>query len=102
MLDKLTSADFQPFFEQTFHIRLESGDALKVVLIEVTELGSEQEWDGDSGRRKPFSLLFRGAMEPLLPQRIYRVEHPDMGALDIFLVPVGPDREGMCYEALFA
>jgi uncharacterized protein DUF6916 len=33
--------------------------------------------------------------------RIHRVEHEELGALDVFLVPIGPDQAGMCYEAVF-
>jgi hypothetical protein len=46
-------------------------------------------------------LLFRGPRTPVLPQRIYRLEHAVMGPLEIFLVPIGPDAEGMRYQAVF-
>jgi hypothetical protein len=36
-----------------------------------------------------------------LEQRIYAVHHPALGAFDLFLVPIGPDGEGMRYEAVF-
>jgi hypothetical protein len=29
------------------------------------------------------------------------MEHEEIGALDIFLVPIGPDEEGPRYEAIF-
>jgi hypothetical protein len=29
------------------------------------------------------------------------MEHEEIGAFDIFLVPIGPDEEGLCYEAIF-
>jgi hypothetical protein len=45
--------------------------------------------------------MFRGPTGPILPQRIYRLRHPVMGELDLFLVPIGPDGEGMRYEAVF-
>jgi hypothetical protein len=35
--------------------------------------------------------------DPPLPQRIYRVEHAELGAIEIFLVPIAADR----YEAVF-
>ncbi len=60
-------------------------------LVEVTEIAREP------GGRAPFSLVFRGGPDPPLPQRIYRVEHDELGALEIFLVPIAPDR----YEAVF-
>jgi hypothetical protein len=48
-----------------------------------------------------FSLLFRGPLAPVLPQCIYRLTHDTLGSMEIFLVPVGPDGEGMQYEAVF-
>ncbi|MFQ6028489.1 MAG: hypothetical protein ACE5Q6_13435 [Dehalococcoidia bacterium] len=35
-------------------------------------------------------------------QGIRRVEHKQMGGLDIFLVAIGPDEHGMRYEAVFS
>ncbi len=53
-------------------------------------------------RVEPFSLLFTGPPQPILEQRIYRLEHLELGPLDIFLVPVGRDDSGsLCYEAVF-
>jgi hypothetical protein len=45
-----------------------------------------------SGGRAPFSLEFRGGPDPPLPQRIYRLEHDELGAIEIFLVPIASDR----------
>jgi hypothetical protein len=52
-------------------------------------------------RRAPFSIVFRGPATPILPQRIYRLEHPAIGSFDLFLVPIGPDERGLRYEAIF-
>jgi hypothetical protein len=49
-----------------------------------------------------FSVVFRGAMPPLLPQGSYQLSQPDVGEFELFLVPIGPDSEGMRYEAAFA
>ncbi len=96
MLDKLTSADFASYLHQTFRIRLEGLESMETELIEVTELGEVAP-----GRRRAFSLVFRGPRQMVLPQRIYPVEHEVMGTLDLFLVPIGPDQIGMRYEAIF-
>jgi hypothetical protein len=29
------------------------------------------------------------------------MEHEEIGAFDIFLVPIGPDEQGLLYEAIF-
>ena len=52
--------------------------------------------------RQAFSLLFKGPASPVLPQRIYRVAHArDAEPMEVFLVPVGADASGVCYEAVF-
>jgi hypothetical protein len=74
-----------------------AGTSAALTLVEVTVLGG----DATSARRQPFSLVFRGPRVPLLPQRIYRLEHDRMGALELFIVPLGPDGDGLRYEAIF-
>lgn len=48
-----------------------------------------------------FTLLFRGSGERYLPQAIYHLEHAALGALDLFIVPVRQDAQGLYYEAVF-
>lgn len=60
---------------------------------------------GDSppgGGRAPFSLMFSGPPEPIVPQGIYRLSHPELGTLDLFLVPLAPDGDGARYQAVFS
>lgn len=51
--------------------------------------------------RAPFSLLFRSVSKVLLPQQIYRLNNATLGILDIFLVPVARDKDGIIYQAIF-
>lgn len=51
--------------------------------------------------RAPFSLIFRSTTAVVLPQRLYRLSHAAMGALDVFLVPIGRDVRGAVYQAVF-
>lgn len=100
MLDKLDSTDFSPYLDQSFRLWLEGVGLLEFELIEVQEMSDST--DEVQGHRRPFSIVFRGPEQPVLPQRIYRIEHPSMGTLDLFLVPLGPGRSGgIHYEAVF-
>ena len=97
MLDQLQLSTFEPLVGQRFVLRRNVGDAtLDLVLAAATALAH-----GEGRLRTPFSLVFRGPAEPVLPQRIYRVEHEDLGALELFLVPIGRDAESVRYEAIF-
>jgi hypothetical protein len=87
-LDTLTAADFSPLRGDRFRI---GAPPFEAELVEVSEVPRAP------GGRAPFSLVFQGGATPPLPQGIQRVEHDGLGALEIFLVPIGPDR----YEAVF-
>jgi hypothetical protein len=90
-LETLTVDDFAALRGQPFRIASAGAPPFEAELVEVTEIAREP------GGRAPFSLVFRGGPDPPLPQRIYRVEHADLGAIEIFLVPIAADR----YEAVF-
>jgi hypothetical protein len=101
VLDKLTSEDFAKYINETFRLKLEGSESLEVELIQVTELDTEIHND-ENRKRRPFSIVFRGPAGKYLPQSIYALEHELMGKLDVFLVPIGSDKEGMRFEAIFA
>lgn len=49
-----------------------------------------------------FSLIFVAPVGPWLPQSTYAIEHPTLGAMNMFLVPIGPVSDGNGYQAVFA
>lgn len=98
LLDEIQSTDFVPCLHQTFRICLEGIDPIDLELVEVQELGEPQ---GPSPRR-PFALHFLGPVSnQYLVQHIYPLEHEQLGVLEIFLVPLGPQEGRMQYEAIF-
>jgi len=96
MLENLQQADFQKHLTETFRIQLQDSE-LDLQLVEVSPMGQT------SGHRAraPFSLIFRGPANLLLDQGTYPFVHPALGSLPLFLVPIGPDAEGLCYEVVF-
>ncbi len=101
MLDQLKSQDFAVCLNETFILYPDTSDPLPARLIEVEDLEKTVGKENRSEHRQPFSLVFRLPRETTLRQKIYRLENQKLGRLDIFLVPIGPDREGMRYEAIF-
>jgi len=51
--------------------------------------------------RAPFALTFKSQSPVLLPQKTYRMKNETLGAVDIFLVPIGRDASGILYQAVF-
>jgi hypothetical protein len=98
----LTYDDFADRVGERFDVAVTDGEALRMELVEVTE-SSEAGGPGPAGeQRRQFSLVFRGPAAPVLAQGSHRLTHDDLDDLELFLVPLGPDAEGMRYEAAFA
>ncbi len=51
--------------------------------------------------RAPFDLLFNSSSPIVLPQRIYPLSNDAMGRIDIFIVPVARNKDGIVYQAVF-
>lgn len=93
-LGELTLATFEPLVGDRFGVD-GTVAAVELVLESATAAG---EWPGG---RAPFSLVFRGPVEPLLPQATYALRHAGLGVTEIFLVPFARDADGVRYEAIF-
>ena len=100
MLESFTVRTFSGHLGSTFRIYPESSDSLEVELVSATDLSESPDGEA-AGRGRPFSIVLSGPADVLLPQHIYRMEHPEIGTFDLFLVPIGPDETGMRYEAVF-
>ena len=98
MLDTFTMDTFQPRVGDPFRVVVDDQWELRTTLAEVHPWGDKS---AEGRKRAPFSLVFVGPAESQLPQRIYRIEHDEMEAFEVFLVPLGPDERGMQYEAVF-
>jgi hypothetical protein len=101
VLDQLTADAFAPAVGDTFVLDDGAGIRLELELVESRLHHPDAPPVDESGTRAPFSLLFQGPADPVLPQRIYRLEHDALGPIEIFMVPVGRDDAGATYEAVF-
>ena len=95
MLHEVPFAAFEAVVGQT--VRMSRGDEY----IDV-EVAQAQRLNNPSPRHEPFMVLLRenGASRAAL-QGMYGIHHPTLGILELFVVPVGPDNRGMCYEITF-
>ncbi|MCB9436282.1 MAG: hypothetical protein H6673_04720 [Anaerolineales bacterium] len=98
MLDQLTSANFAPHLHSTFHIHYDNGQILEVKLVAIQEFAEHADQP-----RQAFSLTFQSTEKSFyLKQAIYTLAHEQMGQMDLFIVPLGPDQAGMNYEVIFS
>jgi uncharacterized protein DUF6916 len=85
---------FTPHVGSEFKAAVDGGKSLALALVEVQPGPS-------SPQVLQFSLVFRGPLEPVLPQRVVQLQHPRLGELDLFLVPIAKEAQGIMYQAVF-
>ena len=98
MLEDLTLATFAERLGETFRV----ADGARVLELRLVDASPGPSPTATPQGRVPFSVVFLGPAEPVLPQRIHRFDNDALGSFEIFIVPLGPADEGMRYEAVFA
>ena len=102
MPERLNEEDFRKHTGTKFRVRLdeiEGAPAMELELAEVVPYPTLSHTRGDAVR---FSVYFHGPGDFFLPQRIYKLEHEQLGEQELFLVPVGQNERGFRYEAVFS
>lgn len=94
----LAIEDFAAAQNQTFDLAMGADSSMPLTLVEVRPLAAAP---AAGTMRFPFSLMFRSQSAVVLPQNIYGLRNTVMGALQVFLVPVARDRDGIVYQAVF-
>jgi len=97
MLDLATvrCEQFTPCLDQDFEIVFSDG-VLPLKLSQARSLGVRPE-----SIREPFSLAFVAGRPLRLPQGVYRMRHPQLGEMEIFLVQIAADQTSSTFEAVF-
>ena len=94
MLEQLHKESFSDCLHQAFHVVQRGSQAFDLQLAEVTEVTK-------SARQEAFSVIFHGPDDPFMQQGMVHLHNEKLGDLDLFLVPIGRDRDGFQYEAVF-
>ena len=99
-LSEVTSELFKDLVGGTFVLHAGGDQPVELELVSCSVSSSHPFM---AGWRVPFSLLFRAASRDFyVPQSIYALDHPEIGRLELFLVPIGPDAAGMQFQAVFS
>jgi len=95
---------FDAFYQQlntTFTLE-HAGQTVELTLVEAVR-GVMYSKSPEVSANENFTLTFDGPAERALTQNTYEFVHPELGALAIFVTPVGKLRENYCrYEAVFS
>ncbi len=91
MLDNLKYEDYLSELNTKF---LLTETSFELELVEITEKTT-------TTMQELFSLIFLGAKDNFLEQKMYRLHHEKLGDGEIFLVPIAEVPDGYKYEAGF-
>ncbi|HYY58877.1 MAG TPA: hypothetical protein VE842_16215 [Pyrinomonadaceae bacterium] len=97
MLETFKLETFAQHLNSKFLIKPEQADAAAVE-VELIEAQAARSIPG----QEQFSITFRGPLDAPLRQAMHRFEHAELGAFDLFIVPIKREQDGMYYEAVFA
>jgi len=92
----LTEKEFSKHVNTKFRVAVEPP-----VELELTEVKGYLRKEHEETGMERFSAFFRGPDDRYLSQQIYSIEHEQMGAFELFLVPVSQGQEVYRYEAVF-
>ena len=94
MIEVFTLDMFSDHVNTKFLMHYGDSQTAELELISVTDLGSNP-------RQSQFSVQFQGPGDGPAAQGIFRLDHEKLGALDLFLVPIARNKDGLRYEAIF-
>jgi hypothetical protein len=95
---------FSPHVGSKFQLCLDGRPALDLTLVEAVSIEAHTMVRDPSIRAEPFSLIFHGPLTPYANQACYELKNSELGSMEIFLVPLGPDKPSksqMQYQAIF-
>ena len=99
MLDEFTHENTQQYIGDTFRIEFTDGNVVELKLERVDFLMAKHLQP--KMKRDAFAMIFRGPKHLLLTQHMFPLQHPTLGVVEIFLVPIGMEEAGALYEAVF-
>lgn len=101
-ITKPTSNDFSAHLNQPFTLELETLPPILLQLRAVQKLDASITPTGtlpNGQNNQQFAIVFNGPLRPILPQKIYQIQHPRMGKLQLQFTPIGPSGASMQYKA---
>lgn len=90
--------EFKQNLNTQFRLLVDAPKPIDLTLVGVEPRPSEAHEEAGMER---FSVFFKGSLEFLLPQATYRLDHPQIGEFELFLVPIAQETDGFRYEAVY-
>lgn len=97
MPQEITVETFAPHVNTTFRIGCQ-GEPFE---LELTEVEAQKQGPPIEGMRHPFTLIFKGPKDRLLPEGHYEVESDATGPWPLYLIPIISLGDRQSYQVVF-
>ena len=98
MAATFTAEEFRQHVGTKFGVRVQTPRPFELELSEVKDYVPQSN---ESGGMERFSLFFHGPGDIMLNQGTITLEHPSLGELLLFVVPIARNPQGFRYEVVF-
>ena len=95
MLDRLSLEDFSPLVGSEVEVSA-YGQQARLTIKEAALIKSPSP-----RASQPFHLVLSAPAAWRQPQGLFKLAHPSLGEIELFVVPIGPDGGGFNYEVIF-
>ena len=95
MSEQIDIEDFSKHLNTKFKVYRSDEEVFEAELVGVYDLRNDHVM-------KTFSVEFLLPDEFGAEQKIYKIEHPELGTMELFIVPVWHTASGFRYEAIFS
>ena len=89
---------FAPHVREVFSMSLGEGGSVDMTLLEARRKPTRVI---EGLRAEPFALYFKCQSQVVLPQKMYPFKVNGSKPFNIFIVPIGREKDGIVYEAIF-
>ncbi len=97
MSDPLEHTTFSPYVHDLFRTEWSGGE----VEIELDEVEPHPGGAIGGSPREPFTLIFLGPRDTMLPEGMYTLAHADLGTVEIYLIPIASMGDRQAYQSIF-
>lgn len=95
IVGKLPSkGDFAAQIDTVFRIEGDHGDPFEATLVTLEDVFANEQYE-------VWVLTFLAPLDAPPKQGIYRLQHGELGSMELFIVPVQRDDKGIYFEAVF-
>jgi|SRR4051794_40405037 hypothetical protein len=94
MSEQLNIEDFSKHLNTKFKVYRTDDEIFEAELVGVYDLRNDHVL-------QTFSVEFLLPREFGVEQKIYKIEHPELGTIELFMVPVEQNESGIRFEAIF-